>query len=109
MDPMDAAPSKAARNSMMISSLGSDPMPNRAFLEMSVYFCLKDEDKDGNGGIRVGWMRSAALAGTNAMRWCRAAHRNGVIMRLRNKVGADVRLVYIYLETRRCLSKYKAK
>jgi hypothetical protein len=27
-----------------------------------------------------------------------AAHRNGVIMRLRNKVGADVRLVYIYLE-----------
>lgn len=88
MDPMDAAPSKAARkhddNRLF---LGSDPMPN---LAISVYFCLKDGDKGGNGGIIVVWMRSAALAGTNAIRWCRAAHRNGVIMRLRNKVGAEV-------------------
>jgi hypothetical protein len=64
----------------------------------------KDEDKGRNGGMRVGCMRSAALAGTDV-----DGHRprrdalvpNGASERLlcvRNKVGADVmRLVYIYL------------
>lgn len=40
---------------------GSDPTPNR------IDFCPRNEDKGRNGGIRVGWMRSAAaLAGTDA-------------------------------------------